>query len=76
MSFNWLQTMRNPETAASDIGKGALDEMRALRENLAQINQIGSKDKARMAYLPRQPPGGIGIAHHQPIRADGYSGHR
>jgi hypothetical protein len=40
------------ETTTNDFGKGAIEEMRALRVNLAQINQIDSKDKPRMtAYL-------------------------
>jgi hypothetical protein len=39
-------------TAANGSGKEAIEEMRGLRENLAQINQIDSKDKARMTtYL-------------------------
>ena len=40
------------KAATSDIGNEALNEMRSLRENLSQINQAVTKDKARMAtYL-------------------------
>src|SRR4030095_10084376 len=52
---NVIQMIANDvksETTTNDFGKGAIEEMRALRVNLAQINQIDSKDKPRMtAYL-------------------------